>query len=268
MLAVFEYIYPIKKHYSTMRKFLRTALMLAALAGATSCSNHKLPKFEILAFDTIVGNQSVGCDVKYRFITIANAAKSEVLTGIERSNIEYFYGFDSYDGPTEEAARESLDWIKNEMAEQERIRREMQLEPTDGERTVHIESESNVTDSLLNYAIYRATYLGGAHGMEVSEYHTYSLKDGFELRAKDLFRAEKMDELAQAVYKKICDKYVTEETSLSDAGFFNEPISVTDNFKLTPEGVTFHYNPYEIGCYALGSVVVEFTWEELTPYRK
>lgn len=251
-----------------MRKIIRATFLLAALAGAFSCSHHKLPQFQTLAFDTVVGTPAVGCDVKYRFTSIANADKSEVLTGIERSNLEYFYGFESYDGPSTEAARESLGWIRNELAEQERIYREMKLQPTAGERTVHVESEVNVADSLLNYAIYRATYLGGAHGMEVSEYHTYSLTDGFELGYKELFSAEKLEELQIALRKKISEKYESAGGSLSEAGFFSEPIPLTDNFKLTARGVTFHYNPYEIGCYALGSVAVEFSWEELAPYRK
>lgn len=251
-----------------MKKWIQTVCVLAAAAGMFACSNHKMPRFEILAFDTVVGNAQIGCDVKYRFTSIANAAKSEVLTAIERSNLEYFYGFDSYDGPSASAARESLGWIENEIAEQSRICREMNITPAAGERTVHVESEVNVADSLLNYAIYRATYLGGAHGMEVSEYHTYSLTDGFELGYKELFSAEKLEELQIALRKKISEKYESAGGSLSEAGFFSEPIPLTDNFKLTARGVTFHYNPYEIGCYALGSVAVEFSWEELAPYRK
>lgn len=251
-----------------MKKWIQTVCVLAAAAGMFACSNHKMPRFEILAFDTVVGNAQIGCDVKYRFTSIANAAKSEVLTAIERSNLEYFYGFDSYDGPSASAARESLGWIENEIAEQSRICREMNITPAAGERVVKVDSEAGVTDSLLNYGICRSTYLGGAHGMEVTEYHTYSLTDGYELGYKELFREDRLEDLQIAIHKKICEKYETEESDLSDAGFFSDPIAVTDNFRLTSEGLTFHYNPYEVGCYALGSVTVEFDWEELAEFLK
>ena len=36
---------------------------------------------------------------------------------------------------------------------------------------------------------------------------------------------------------------------------------------MTPYGITFHYNPYEIGCYALGAVEVEFSTGELNEVR-
>ena len=36
-----------------------------------------------------------------------------------------------------------------------------------------------------------------------------------------------------------------------------------ENFEGTPEGITFYYNPYDIGCYALGSVEVSVSREQL-----
>ena len=42
-----------------------------------------------------------------------------------------------------------------------------------------------------------------------------------------------------------------------------EIIGVTENFLVTPEGITFYYNPYDIGCYALGSVEVSVSREQL-----
>lgn len=251
-----------------MKKWIEMIALAAAAVGMMSCNGHRLPEFEILAFDTVVGTPQMGCDVKYRFASIGNASKSEVLTAIERANVEYFYNFESYDGASADAARRSLGWISNEIAEQERICREMKITPAVSERVVNVESEACVADSLLSYGIHRATYLGGAHGIEVSEYHNYSLKDGFEIGAKDLFRAEKFEDLRAAIHRKICEKYLAEGEELSDAGFFSDPIEVTDNFSISDDGITFHYNPYEIGCYALGSVVVEFDWDELGEWLK
>lgn len=38
---------------------------------------------------------------------------------------------------------------------------------------------------------------------------------------------------------------------------------MTENFRITPEGIVFLYNPYDIGCYALGYIEVTVTGEEL-----
>ena len=46
-------------------------------------------------------------------------------------------------------------------------------------------------------------------------------------------------------------------------GFFPEYISTTENFEVTEDGITFYYNPYDIGCYALGGVEVHITREEM-----
>ena len=51
--------------------------------------------------------------------------------------------------------------------------------------------------------------------------------------------------------------------TLAERGFFPEYISLTENFRITPEGITFYYNPYDIGCYALGAVDVTMSREEL-----
>lgn len=40
-------------------------------------------------------------------------------------------------------------------------------------------------------------------------------------------------------------------------------ISCIENFEVTEDGITFYYNPYDIGCYALGGVEVHITREEM-----
>ena len=132
------------------------------------------------------------------------------------------------------------------------------------EGEISVESEGNVVDSLLCYAITRSSYTGGAHGMYSTQYHIYSLADGFELSLADLFDARQLEILDRAIREKIAETYdAVSDEDLSDRGFFPEYICPTENFRITPEGIAFFYNPYEIGCYALGSVEVTFTWAEL-----
>ncbi|MCQ5078293.1 RsiV family protein, partial [Alistipes putredinis] len=46
-------------------------------------------------------------------------------------------------------------------------------------------------------------------------------------------------------------------------GFVPEYIATTENFEVTEDVISFYYNPYDIGCYALGGVVVHISREEM-----
>ena len=136
--------------------------------------------------------------------------------------------------------------------------------PTGAEYEISAESEGSTVDSLLCFVITRAGYTGGAHGMYGTECHTYSLADGFELSRADLFSEEKLQQIDRLIREKIAEQYhAATDEELTRAGFFPEYIAPTENFLLTPEGITFYYNPYEIGCYALGGIEVTISKEEL-----
>ena len=65
-------------------------------------------------------------------------------------------------------------------------------------------------------------------------------------------------------YKAAVEQYGADsDEELAAQGFFPDYISLTENFQVTPEGITFYYNPYDLGCYALGAVEVTMTREEL-----
>ncbi|MDV7397016.1 RsiV family protein, partial [Arthrospira platensis SPKY1] len=40
--------------------------------------------------------------------------------------------------------------------------------------------------------------------------------------------------------------------SLSDAGFFVDAVAPNDNFFITPSGIGFYFNSYELAPYAMG----------------
>ena len=66
------------------------------------------------------------------------------------------------------------------------------------------------------------------------------------------------------IREKIAAQYqASTDDELSEAGFFPEYIAPTENFLISESGITFYYNPYDIGCYALGAVEVTLTPEEL-----
>ena len=129
---------------------------------------------------------------------------------------------------------------------------------------ISAEAEAAVTDSLVTYIISRWSYTGGAHGMYATECHTYSLAGGYELSTADLFSERQLLGMEALLRRKLCEQYeAANDDELAERGFFPEYISLTENFRITPDGITFYYNPYDIGCYALGSVEVSVSREQL-----
>ncbi len=245
--------------FATM-KTTRILLTILAAAALTACNGPVKPRFEQLTLDTLLNHPLGTCQVEYRFASIANADKSEALRIIEQSNTNYFFHLEDFEGPAEKGMDESLAQLAKEL----RIGDPDYTSVHDMEYDTSTESEGYVIDSLLCYSIYRSDYMGGAHGNYSTEYHLYSIASGFEYTAGDFFGEDKMEALGQLIRQKLYEKYdVSDDEGLSEQGFFPDTFFVTDNFKITPDGAVFIYNPYEIACYATGAVEVEIGRKEL-----
>ncbi|WP_338768964.1 DUF3298 domain-containing protein [Bernardetia sp. ABR2-2B] len=107
-------------------------------------------------------------------------------------------------------------------------------------------------------------YMGGAHGISNKTYLVIDVKNGKEIKLKDIFDSKGLAILEKKMIKKAY-LYTGFENpvSLQDAGYLVDKIEVTDNFSLSAKGITFVYQPYEIAPYAAGMPSFLFTWEEL-----
>lgn len=240
----------------------RLVLLLGSCLLLGACTKHPvLPKFETCAIDTLLQGDGNSCRVEYRFASIRNTAKSSALKTIEQANLGYFFQLEAFTGNLQQAVQTTLTDIQTNYLP-------VGLGPSGREYEVSVESEGTVIDSLLGYVITRAGYTGGAHGMYGTECHTYSLRDGFELSLADLFSPSALQRLDGVIREKIAAQYhASTDDELSEAGFFPEYIAPTENFLISESGITFYYNPYDIGCYALGAVEVTLTPEELAQLR-
>lgn len=237
---------------------MKKALLLsaAALLLAVSCNRRPVrPAFGTVSVDTLLGNSGAGCRIEYRFATILNAAESPALQAVEQANIRYFFQTGEQTGSVREAIAAAVREIDTIYT--------ADIQPTQSYE-ISVEAEGSVQDSLLTYVITRSSYTGGAHGIYETEYHTYSLAKGYEITTADLFTEEQAERLDELILRKLCRQYgARNEEELAAQGFFPEQIGATENFRIVPEGIVFCYNPYDIGCYALGAVEVTVSREEL-----
>lgn len=244
---------------------IRTSALLAAVLVliAAGCTKRPTqPRFDTVAIDTLIEGNGFACDIQYRFASIRNASSSPALEAIERANIGRFFELEAYSGTAREAARQSVRQISDELAPPAGAVTTEQP-PWKGE--ISAESEGSIVDTLLCYVITRSSYTGGAHGMYGTQCYTYSLAGGYEITTADLFTEAQLQRLDQLIRGKIREQFeARDDAELEVKGFFPEYIGTTENFLVTEEGITFFYNPYDIGCYALGAVEVTLGREELT----
>lgn len=125
------------------------------------------------------------------------------------------------------------------------------------------------SDYLLSLEFSVFQYAGGAHGMYGSVFSSIDLKTGKQIRLCEVIDTLQKRKLDKILTQKVRDTYEIKATdSLNDMGFFTESIEPNNNFYLTQKGIGFYYNPYEVSCYALGTVNVFVPYNEIREIMK
>jgi hypothetical protein len=112
-------------------------------------------------------------------------------------------------------------------------------------------------DGMASYLKYSYGYSGGAHGMDALTCRTFDLKTGREIFEEDLFKPGYEDRLTESLRANLLS--CIEDHDM----LFETEITPSDNFYLTSEGITYIYQRYEIGPYAIGIIKVTVPWKEI-----
>jgi hypothetical protein len=110
----------------------------------------------------------------------------------------------------------------------------------------------------------RDYYLGGAHGMREKRYFIIDPRRIRPLSLEDLIQEDAGMELRRLVESELRRHFeIAPGAPLSEGGLFTDLLELTENCFLTPEGLGFHWDPYEIAPYAFGPVEVIVPYDEL-----
>ena len=243
---------------TNMKRFPALGASLALLLAAGCGEQTVAPRFTTLHVDTLLVCGTARYSVRYDFTSIANASEDAALQAIEEANIRNFFDLEYSPGSARQAADTALADLYAEMIPDQETEYAW-------ENTLSAQSDAAVVaDTLLVYTIDMSGYSGGAHGYYGRTVRNYSLKGGYDLMLNDLFDATQRDLLDELIRDKLYDRYgVADDVGLAAEGFFPEEIAATENFAIGEQGITFYYNPYDIGCYALGDVEVHIGFDEL-----
>lgn len=116
---------------------------------------------------------------------------------------------------------------------------------------------------LLVYSIRCDEYTGGAHGMYTTTYLNIDLHTLTPLRLDQLFVAEYREALTDLLWHQLmADNGVATRAELEEMGYASTgELEPTDNFYLSSEGITFHYNVYDIAPYVMGAIDITLPYE-------
>lgn len=105
-------------------------------------------------------------------------------------------------------------------------------------------------------------YTGGAHGNTNQSYYVYDFKFKKLLAMEDVFDTTKCND--------IIELQKTELQNLGDnmADFWLEGLRCGENFYVVENGITFHYNQYEIASYASGPFDIFLSFDKIKPFLK
>jgi hypothetical protein len=123
-------------------------------------------------------------------------------------------------------------------------------------------NQGNIISLVVN--VYE--YTGGAHGASFTKGLILDVNTGKEVKYEDIFYEEMEEALSELLlfHLMLDPKYAGE--TLSEEGFDFEVIHPTGNFVADEKGITFIYNPYELGAYILGIIEIFVPYSDLFLY--
>jgi hypothetical protein len=120
---------------------------------------------------------------------------------------------------------------------------------------------SYVSQNLLVFSANTYSFSGGAHGNFGTGHFVIDMRNEKLLSLQDIISdTAALIPLLERAFRKMYK--VDKNSSLTEAGLFENTIPVTNNFILTQKSIGFTYNPYEIGPYSMGQITFYIPIEE------
>jgi hypothetical protein len=119
--------------------------------------------------------------------------------------------------------------------------------------------------SLTVLAVGGYSYQGGAHGGSATFFINWDTKANKNMELGDLFQdgyQDKLTAIAGKIFRK--DEKLSDTSSLKNDYFFkDDKFALNDNFAVTPTGLKFVYNQYEIKPYAAGITTLVIPYSQI-----
>lgn len=111
-------------------------------------------------------------------------------------------------------------------------------------------------NNLVTFNISNYLYLGGAHGSGSTNYLNIDNTTRKILTLDDIVTKPNRAKLKELVWRAYLDYNNQPDVSKTE-------FHLADNFYFSPQGISFVYQPYDIGSYAEGEITLSVPWYEL-----
>ncbi len=120
--------------------------------------------------------------------------------------------------------------------------------------------------TLITLELSGYDFTGGAHGLNLTSFINWDARLHKTLQLNDVFAAgyeQKLNQIAEQIFRK--NELLSPAASLADDYFFkNAKFVLNNNFVITPLGLRFVYNPYEIKPYAAGQTTIDIPYTQIS----
>ncbi|WP_373774746.1 DUF3298 domain-containing protein [Porphyromonas loveana] len=268
------------------KKIALLFILLAALAYVTSCNRNKSLQSGQIILDSLSLERSThlfgDTTMPHNSISIVFACPTDSMPNVVIDSIRYNI-LNNLFGPqyasmkpreamlAYAAASDSIYLAEVEPELKEELAANPNYRPEGGLYSYVEELFGQVIyrqDSLLVYGVEIFGYTGGAHGHFFTRLFNLDLHTGKLIRLFDFLDEKKARELTDMLWKQLMeDQDVTSREALNEMGYGTlGDLYLTDNYEITPNGISFHFNQYEIAPYAMGMIVVTLSYKDLAPY--
>ena len=115
-----------------------------------------------------------------------------------------------------------------------------------------------IDENVFVMSTYSYNYMGGAHGIMVTNYENYSVESGKIINLNDVLNFSSNE------FKVFYENKIKESFA---EGLMNEnEIPMSDKFFILPTGIVFSYAPYELMGFAAGEPHLFISYKDLTPF--
>jgi hypothetical protein len=124
-----------------------------------------------------------------------------------------------------------------------------------------VRQDSNITTLQLN----GYNYEGGAHGSTITTFVNWNTKTNKNIYLKEIFingYEDKLTAIADTIFRAQ-EKLTADASLVNDYFFTHHKFALNNNFAITPIGLKFLYNEYEIKPYAAGQTVLSIPYAKI-----
>lgn len=254
-------------------------VLLATSSFFYSCNNKMQPNTGNFAFDSIQVEQTghlfgdttkPACNIRINMAHITGSTDETMKDSVNRYLLSICLGEKYTNQTPSEAVKNYVgNYVENYRKDLEPMYQQESKEDTDNIGawySYYKGIEGHVQFYHKNLLVYRIDYneyTGGAHGIYMTTYLNLNLTTLTPLRLEDLFVPNYKEALTDLLWNQLmADNHVATHEELEDMGYTSTgELTPTENFYLGPDGITFHYNVYDIAPYVMGAIQITLPYD-------